>query len=145
MSTDLSTPIRTAIIGDATITAQLAAYKGSFPVFTRAPVPNDAPYPMIIVSVPISMGDEDGVDDERPILVRDVMVYGQNDTAAHYRQVETIAFALKDIFHRAWRSITVSGWKVLSVVSTDVNPAPVDNDEEVGRRIELTVRLARIN
>ena len=145
MSQDLSEPIRNAIIGDATVTAELAAYKGSYPVFTRHPVPQDAPYPLILVSPPMDMGNLDGVDDERPILLRDVLVYGQNDTAANYRQVETIAFALKDIFHRDWKSISVSGWKVVSVVATDPNPAPVDDDDEVGRRIELTITLARLN
>lgn len=143
---DLAAPIRTAIIGAAAVTAELAAYKGSYPVFTRMPVPEDAPYPLILVSPPADMGNYDGVDDERPILVRNLMVYGSNDTPEHYRQVETIAFALKDIFHRAWRSISVSGWKVVSIVATDPNAAPVDNDaDEVGRRVELTVTLAKPN
>jgi hypothetical protein len=145
MSADLSEPIRTAIIGDATVTAELAAYKGSYPVFTRRPVPTDAPYPLVLISGPMSAGNDDGVDDERPILLRDVMVYGRNDSATNYLQVETIAFALKDIFHRAWKSISVSGWKVVSIISTDPNEAPVDDDDEVGRRIELTVTLAKLN
>ncbi len=145
MSQDLSAPIRTAIIGDATVTAELAAYKGSFPVFTRNPIPEDAKLPIVIVSSGMGMNNEDGVNDERPVLVRDVMVYGHNDTAEHYRQVDTIAFAIKDIFHRAWRSITVVGWKVVQIIATEPSPAPVDDDNTVGRRIELTVTLAKVN
>jgi hypothetical protein len=75
---DLSEAIRTALVGDPDIAALLPAYAGSLPVFTRRPVPADAPYPMLVVSADLVSSNEDGVYDQRPILVRDVAAYHSN-------------------------------------------------------------------
>lgn len=139
---DLSAPIRAALVGEPAVTSELTAYANSVPIFTRVPVPDDAPYPMVVVSSGFQVGDGDGLNDEQPQLVRDVLVYGRND-ADSYRKVERIAFAIRDLFHRHRGSITVSGWDVVSVVATGPAPAPVDDEQTVGRRVELTVRLAR--
>lgn len=143
MSLDLSAPIRAAIVADAAVTAQLPAYLGSFPVFTRVPVPDDAPYPLVVVAAQIAAGDADGVNDQRPVIVRDLVAYGTNDTAANYRQVEGIAFALRELFHRQKDAIAVSGWHVVDLLASTPTPAPVDDEQTVGRRVELTVKLAR--
>jgi hypothetical protein len=140
---NLAEPIRTALVGSATITSNLPAYLGSYTVFTRQPVPADADFPMILVSSGFQGSEEDGLRDERPLLVRDVLVYGQNDTAANYRVVEDIAFAVRALFHRARTAIVVSGWSVVDIVAQGPSPAPVDDEQTVGRRVELTVRLAR--
>lgn len=142
---DLSAPYRAALVGAAAITAELPVYLGSYPVFTRVPVPDDAPYPMVVVSAQLQAGEEDGVADQRPLLDRDVMVYGRNDTAAHFRQVETIARAVHALFHRQKRSITVSGWHVADLTATGPAPAPVDDAQTVGRRVTVRARLAKSN
>jgi hypothetical protein len=145
MSLDLSTPIRNAIIAETSITSMLDAYKASFPVFTRVPAPDDAPYPMIIAHAQFGGGDEDGVNDLRPIVVRDVSVYGQNDSAEHYRATEALAFNVWELFHRQHNVITVTGWSVTDVRAQLPRPAPTDDEKTVARRVQLTIRLARKN
>lgn len=151
MIPDLAAPIRAALVGETDITDLLPAYLGSYPVFTRRPVPDDAPYPMIVVSPDI--GDTvtqqaggssgDGVRDFRPALERDVVVYGKNEPAQNYRDVETIARAVRALFHRARTSISVSGWAVVQVTATAPRAAPTDDEQTVGRVVTLTVQLAR--
>lgn len=141
---DLATPIRSALIGASSVTGELTAYKGSFPIFTRRPVPEDAPFPMVVVSSGFQAGEQDGINDQRPVLVRDVLVYGRNDIAEKYRQVETIAFAVRELFHRQRDSIAVSGWSVVDVLASGPSPAPTDDEQTAGRLVELTVRLARM-
>lgn len=145
MSLDLSAPIRAALVADAGVTASLPAYAESYPVFTRAPAPDDAPYPMIMLATQFQAGEEDGLTDQRPSIVRDVVVYGLNDTAAHYRTVEALAHAVRTLFHRRRHSIVVSGWSVTDVVASGPRPAPVDDEQTVGRLVEVIVRLARQN
>lgn len=144
MSADLAAPIRTALIGSAEITNQLEGYKVSYPVFTRRPAPLDAPPIMIMVSPNVAKADQDGIDDERPIIVRDVAVYGPNEPAENYRKVESIAFAVHDLFHRQRTAITVSGWYVVMITATGPIPAPTDDDKTVGRVVSLTIMLARL-
>lgn len=143
MTADLAAPIRAALVGASGITSLLSAYAGSFPIFTRRPAPADAPYPMIMVSPDISVTDRDGVNDLQPVVQRDVAVYGQNDTAAHYRDVETIAYAVRTLFHRKWRALTVSGWGVVSIVARGPIPAPTDDEKTVGRLVTLEIALAK--
>lgn len=143
MTADLAAPIRAALIGASGITSRLSAYASSYPVFTRRPAPVDAPYPMIMISPDISVTDRDGVNDMQPIVERDIAIYGQNDTAAHYRDVEAIAYAVRELFHRQWRALTVSGWKVVSIVARGPMPAPTDDEQTIGRMVTLTVSLAK--
>lgn len=143
MTADLSAPIRAALLADAAITALLPAYLGSRTVFTRRPAPPDAPYPMILVSPDISVSDADGVSDLRPVAERDISVYGENDTAAKYRDVETLARAVRALFHRQRRAISVNGWSVSQIVARGPRPAPVDDTQTVGRVVTLTISLAQ--
>lgn len=148
---DLSEPLRTALLDDATITAQLPAYAGSKTVFTRRPVPDNAEYPMIIVSADVGIVDEDGIDDQRPVITRDVAVFGRNDVAESYRQVEDIGFLVRDLFHRRRDSIVVPGWNVIDVRAAgpfSVSGGRVEesvHSQTNGRIVTLTVRLAKMN
>lgn len=132
-------------MGDSTITGELAVYKGTFPVFTRVPTPDDAAYPIVVVAAQVQAAEEDGVDDQRPVVDRDVMVYGYNDTAAHYRQVESIAFSVHALFHRQRSAVSVSGWHVVDLTATGPESAPTDNTNIVGRRVTVRARLAKKN
>lgn len=143
MSVELSEPIRAAILAEPTITALLPVYLGSRPVFTRAPVPDDAPYPLIVAHAQMAGGAEDGLRDQRPIIIRDVTAYGYNDTPEHYRAVETIAEKVWELFDRSRGVLTVPGWTVAGVSAQVPRPAPTDDEETVARRVELRVRLAR--
>lgn len=140
---NLAEPIRTALLGETIITTLLQTYQSSKPIFTRRPVPDTAPMPLIIVSPDVNIFDEDGVHDQRPVIRRDVSVYGKNDKAENYRTVEVIAYAVRDLFHRNREAIVVPDWDVIDVRAAGPRPAPVDEDQTVGRLVELTVRLAR--
>jgi hypothetical protein len=142
MSVDLAIPLRDALIGNAGITALLPAYMSSFPVFTRRPPPTDAAYPMIIVSQSIMATDEDGINDLRPVITRDIAVYGSNEEAAKYRTVEQIAFLVFHLFHRKPSSISVDGYKVVQIRASGPVAAPSDDLNYVGRVVPVTVHLA---
>ncbi len=143
MAVDLAVPLRTAVIGHAPVTAKLSAYKGSWPVFTRRPAPADATPPYVMVSPDISSTNQDGINDERPVLVRDISVYGMNDTPAKYVTVEEIGYLLHHLFHSQRLSITVPGWHVIQITSRGPIPVPADDDKMVGRMVSLTIELAR--
>lgn len=145
MSLDLSAPIRAAIVAESSVTAALPAYLDSYPVFTRVPVPDDAPYPMVVVHAQLDGGNRDGINDQQPTIICDLSAYGRNDTAAHYRVVEALGHSLRDMFHRKRGVLSVSGWGVTDILATAPSPAPVDDEQTVGRRVELTVMLARAN
>lgn len=141
---DLAVPIRTAVVGEASIASLLGAFKGSKPVFTRRPTPTDATYPIIVISPDISLSDNDGINDYRPVQVRDIVIYGQNDTVEHYRKVEAIAYAVRDFFHSNRQAILVPGWSVVDINCIGPIPAPTDDDQTVGRLVSLTIQLARL-
>lgn len=141
----LGVPIRTAILATAGITNLLPAYLDSKTVFNRRPVPADATYPMIVVSPDISKTDNDGIDDQRPIIERDITTYGQNDKVEKYNTVESIARQVHDLFHGRRESIVVTGWHVIQVLARGPIPAPVDDDQNVARMVTLTIQLAKQN
>jgi hypothetical protein len=140
---DLAAPLIAALLGDAAITSQLAAYKGAYPVFNRRPVPVGAPYPMIVVSPDIVVSDQDGIDDFRPIQDRDIAVYGLNSDAAKYRTVEDLAYAVRELFHSVRTAITVPGWHVININASGPVPAPTDDDQTIARLVTLRVELAK--
>lgn len=142
---DLAPALRSAILAYAPIASQLAAYENSKAVFTRRPTPDDVDFPLIVVSEDIAIGNTDGVNDLRPVVIRDVSVYGSNADPAQYRVVEQIGYSLRTLFHRHPEVIVLTGWKVVSVVATGPRPAPVDYEQDVGRRVELSIQLARKN
>lgn len=143
MSADLSIPLRDALIGASAITSALPAFNGSFPIFTRRPAPVNAPYPMILISPDVTVTEEDGITDNRPVQQRDIAVYGQNETAEKYRAVETLAYSVYDLFHRNRHAIDVPGWHVVLITAQGPMPAPVDDYQNVARVIPLMIRLAK--
>lgn len=140
---DLSTAIRAALVADATIAGLLPVWMGSRPVFTRRPAPSGAVFPMIMVSPDVALTDEDGVDDSRPLIIRDLAVYGRNSTPEDYRDVEAIAYRARDLFHRQRFAIATPGWRVIDIRASGPIPAPTDDEQIVGRVVTLTVRLVQ--
>jgi len=98
-----------------------------------------------MVSPDVSVDDADGIDDQRPRLVRDITIYGLNKNVTEYRVVETLARAVRDLFHRNRHAITVTDWAVVDIVTRGPMPAPVDDDSEVARLVTLTIQLAKKN
>lgn len=143
MTLELKAPIRAALIGNSTITADLGTWTNSPAIHTRRPVPDDTGYPCIVVSANISRGDQDGVNDFRPVVVIDVTTYGK--ASDDYRQVETVANRIYDLFHRQRDSISVTGYSVTEITCTGPIVAPADGDDFVARSVTLTISLRNIS
>lgn len=141
---NLAVPLRAALVGAHDIMGYLQVYKDSWPVFTRRPAPSDAPYPMIMISPDITVSDQDGINDMRPIQERDVTVFGLNNTRDNYRNLEDIGYMIRSLFHRQRSAITVSGWHVVSITARGPYAAPTDDDKTIARVVPLTVSLARL-
>lgn len=140
---DLQPAIRARILQDATITSLLSVYKGSFGVFTRKPVPEDAVYPMIVISPIVTDREEDWINCQKRILTYDVVVYGNNDDATKYRNVEKIASRLTAIFHRMPRfALTMpSGSGFIQSTASAPMPAPVDDNQKTGRIVIVNIEV----
>ena len=109
-------------------------------VYTRRPVPDGATYPMIIVSEDIVNIDRDFIASRMQYIVRDILIYGRNDVAANYREVESMAYAVFDKFHRRPSSIVVSGWHIVDIIARGPVAAPTDDNTTVGRVVTLSIR-----
>lgn len=137
-SLDLASALYLALTDDLYITSRLGSFM-SPSVHTRRPVPEGAEYPMIVVNPDTSITDEDGLVSRRPILVRDVIVYGEQD--GQYRVVEELGYYLRSKFHRRRDALTVSGYHVVDILVTGPTPAPTDDFNHVARAVTLTIRL----
>jgi hypothetical protein len=141
---NLSQPMRDAILANQTIVNTLPVYLDAPTVFTRRPVPPDAPYPMIVISGDITKTDQDGIADMRPIITRDIVVYGNNDTADNYRDVEELAYIIYSLFHRERQSIPIDtslGWNVTQVTCQGPRSAPTEDDQTVAKAVTIVTQL----
>src|SRR5260221_656806 len=143
---DLSQPIRNAVINGNGITDALGQNSGGDNVFTSRPVPVSAPYPMIVIGPDMGTNDQGGLNDQRLVLIRDVGVYGQNsgDTKQQYRDVETTARLVRDLFHRKPLAIIVPDWKVVQIWTRGPIIGPTSSDKFVSRIVELTITLIAV-
>jgi hypothetical protein len=136
---DLSEPLRTAIVTFDEITSKLEAYKNSFPVFTKRPVPEDSPKTCIVVSPDITVDEDAAINYLRPVITRDVTVYGNNDA---YRDVEALSRLVVRLFNRSRKAIVVPQWGVTLVTTVGPSPAPADDDKTVARVVQVRVALS---
>lgn len=142
MSVDLAAAIREAIVNNSDITADLPAYVGSYPVFTRRPVPSQAPYPLIAISPDVSSADTLRLlAVETPQIVRDIIIAGNQETAEVYRTVERIAYNVQALFHRNKRAIDIEGYTVDFINAFGPIIGPTDDDAKVVRIVTLTISL----
>lgn len=145
---DLARPLLNALLANASIVEDLPAFNNTVPIFTRRPPPVGAPYPMILISSDIAKQNKDGYDDLRPLITRDVAVYGLNNqggdsSSDHYRLVEDLALRVFALFHRDHMVLVPpDGWVLVDIESIGPIPAPADDDMYVGRIVTLHVQLA---
>lgn len=139
MTLDVSKGLYSALSGDSDITDLLGSFQGGPSIHTRRPVPVNADYPMIVVSPDVSVTDEDGLVSRRPVVIRDIAIYGEQDT--DYRTVESLGYLVRSKFHRKFDVFTVEGFSIIDVVATGPIPAPTDDEKQVGRLVSLTIRL----
>lgn len=139
---NIGAPIRTALITEPTIGPLLSIWNGEPAVFTRRPLPADASgSPYIMVNPAAAIGDQDFINQQLPIVMRDVAVYG--DQPKHYRLVEDIAYAVREFFHRNKWAITPEGYDVIQIYARGPIPGATDSQTTVGRLVGLTVQLRR--
>lgn len=141
MSIDLAPDIRAALLQSATITALVSEWQSEPAIFTRRPIPEDAIKPFIIVSTDISILNEDGLNSKRPVILRDIIAYG--DQPENYRDVEIIGYEIRNIFHRNKFSIlpTDPEVEVIDIVAEGPAIAPTDDEKSIARRVTIRVRI----
>jgi len=139
---DLSVPLREAIVSSAEITALLPAYKGSYPVFTRRPIPADAPSPRLVISPNLATTHEDGICDIRVRVEREIYISGEND--ADWQRVDQIARKLVALFHRKRQNLSLQdGWRVTNILASTYGLPPIDaNDPAAQMAVRLTITIA---
>jgi hypothetical protein len=138
--TDLAAPIRDALMASADIVSRIGEWKGEPAVFTRRPLPSDAPYPCIAISPDIAVTDFDYLTSGKTRIIRDIIAYGRQPD--HYRTVEEIGYLLRALCHRQKGFITApQGYSVIDIVAAGPVPAPTDDEKTVGRLVSLTFRL----
>lgn len=132
-------PIRTAIVAQSSITDLLGLYASNPSVHTVRPVPPSAQFPMIIAGPVLGRdGLQDGINDHRPVLSVDVSSYGENES--HYTIVESIAEKVFGLFHRQ-RNLTIANYDIVEIRCSGPFPAPVDDENQIGRRVALSISL----
>lgn len=140
MTLDLAGPFRTSIISSSSIVNLLGEFNSQPCVFTSRPVPDSVQFPLIMVGPDVTLLDQDGVDDDRPVVQRDIAVYGE--ALKHYRAVEEVGYLLRQLFHRT-HNLEPIGYNLVQMQVLGPRIAPVDDDATVGRLISVTVSLAR--
>lgn len=156
MSLDIGPALRAAFLDPqdpslapvaAAIVAELGAWRGEPAVFAYRPIPDDAPDPVIIINEDAAIGDEDGLRSSRPVVQRDVVVYGRRappgDPTDQSPAVERIGYLIRELFHRQKFSVRPEAYSVTDIVARGPVAAPADDDGEIGRLVSLTIRLRR--
>lgn len=128
-----------ALSGNGQITEHLGRFKKKPSIHTRRPAPEGAEYPMILIAEDAAIGNQDSLTGKRPIIVRDVGIYGQQD--AHFREVETLGYLVRAMFHRNRFSIAPEGYRVIDIVASGPIRAPVSDDKLCGKIVTLTIRV----
>jgi len=143
MSLDLSPAIRTALLDEPTIAGLLSEFanSGEASIFTRVPVPADAVYPYIVIFPDVFINDLDGLTSDRPVVVRDVAVYGVQPT--DYRTVEQLGYSIRELFHRERFSIINADFDIVEIIATGPISAPGADEETIGRLVTLTIQTRK--
>lgn len=143
---DLLPPIRDALMGEAEIAGVLEQWKGEPAIFTRRPVPKDAPALMVLIDQ-TTLSDADALRSDRPIWGGQILFYGVKGEPGtpqdQTRVVEKMAYRARTLFHRQRFSVRPTGFSVIDVRAGGPMPAPTDDDQTVGRLLTLTVLLRR--
>lgn len=137
---NLEQTIRAFALTVSSVSAGLSTYLDTKAIFTRYPAPSDAVYPLAMVSTLLSDTDDDTVSDVIRTLTHQIAFYGENDTAAKYRLIETMAEDTYAAFNRADRmafTSVPSGWEIIECKASSPRAGAVDDDKTVGRVVPL--------
>jgi len=139
MSLDLGPSIRTALLGEPTIAGLLSEYNGEAAIITRRPVPPEVEEIYIVISEDISITDADGLRSDRPIVVRDILIYGLQK--GDYRTVEQLGYSIREFFQREKGSIVSDDYHIIEIRTQGPRAAPTSDDQIVGRVVTITIQL----
>ncbi len=143
MSTlNVAAPLRTAMLANGPLVALLGAYEHEPSIHTRRPIPSEAGSPSIAISPDVAITDLDGLTSRRPVVKRDISVYGNQPD--QYRDVETAAYIIREMFHRQPRSIVMDGYQVVEIVAMGPSVGPTDDQTTLCRYISLTIQLRQL-
>lgn len=137
---NIHAPIRTWLLDQTDICALLGDWEGDTAVHTRRPVPAKTGTPFVLIpSTNAAAGSRDGLTSPRPIIIRDLFVYGLlNDDL---RNVDKAAEMISTRLHRNRFALSIEGWRVIDIDANRPIPAPSDSDDSVGRLISLRITL----
>lgn len=139
MSPDLAPSLRAALAAAPGIGDMLDQWKGEPAIFTRRPVPADAPALFILINPDAAVTNADGLATIRLVVDKDIAVYGDNPR--QYREVEEIARRIHTLFHRQKWAIVPDGYRVMDMVASGPIPGPTDDENQVARIVGLHVNL----
>ena len=130
-------------MGETTITSLLSTYKGAPSVHTRLPIPDGVEFPYVVIGPDVAVTDYDALTVDRPIVVRNIYVYGVAGNALQddYREVEQVGYALRTLLHREKDAIAVTGYDVVSIDISGPLSAPTSDEKIIGRYVVATIRL----
>lgn len=141
---DLQPSIRQYVLNDTEFISELAEYQNSKAVFTRRPVPEDATYPLAIVSPIVGEREVDFISCYgRRILTYDIIVYSNNDSSESYRSVERAAYRLTKILHRVDRTAfsLPSGVSLIATTASSPFRAPTDDFVKIARGVTVNIDI----
>lgn len=141
---NLAKSIQDFLLADTNVTSKISVYLNSFAIFTRRPVPEDAKYPMIVVSPLVADTDLDFLRCKRRILSYDIAIYHNNDASANYRLVEELGFYIARKFDKLPRHAMTLPTGVSLVKSLARGPivGPQDDLVKVSRVIPLELDIS---
>lgn len=137
--------LRDKVVSDTPLSTLLSSYKDSKAVFTRVPVPEDAKYPMVVITGPTTDNELDFLDcSQMREVTFQIVAYNENDSAEDYRTCESIAYRLNKIFHNmdTFALTLPSGVKLLKSSASLPFAAPADDLQTVAKGIILTLKIS---
>jgi hypothetical protein len=134
----LSTALFQAMAADGQLVAKLGTFGAGPSIFTKRPVPTEAVWPIVLATSVVSDANEDMLVEKGRSIQRDIAVYG--NAPDHFDKVTEASEIIRNMFHRT-KALVVTGWRTVLITATGPIDAPIDNPQEVGRIVTLTIRL----
>lgn len=139
---DLSVAIRKHLLTIQDFIDIIASYKNSKSVFTYRPVPEDAEYPMSVISTTLGGTDSDYINCFKRNIQYNVILYDKNLSPESYINIERVANSVARSFHRLNPTLLdLTGVNVVSVTASNPFPAPTDDNETIARAITLNFEV----
>jgi len=135
---NLTAALHARLVGDATLAALLADYKGGPAIFTTDPAPGDATLPYLVSAGEVATSPFDTKTTRGREVRRDVRCYAAATGSAAL--VEEIAERVRVLLHRY--RLEVDGHEAW--VAEVTGPIAADEDEAYGRVVNLRLILMEV-